>query len=323
MVLFKSKKAQVVFNVLIVLLILIAIISLALRLAGRAQAPSYLEPKYLVCLPFGGIMDKCHKINVCIEYAKKYNRVVIIESSTDWFNDDINEYINIHCPYVYTGAADTIIHKISKLSSYPAVNIEKLDEVTEKKIDGKLAPALNNKSLHIDMSRDYKERVLVYSNNDYGFGFISLLEMSTIAPKVLEVYKARRARLPEKYIGVHIRNTDYDSDVPGFIEENKNVFYNAPIFLASDNKNTIDTLKQTYGSNLYSFANIVDNGGKPLHVDFKRTKAESLQYNIDTFVDILLLASADNYYFSCKKSGFSKTIYELRKKPALIKRLLA
>jgi hypothetical protein len=210
------------------------------------------------------------------------------------------------------------------LSTYPAnINIEQLSEIGEKKENNRTVAALHNISLHVDLTQDYNERVVVYSNGDYGTGIINLLEISTIAPKVLDVYKARRALLPEKYIGVHIRNTDYTSDVDKFLETHDGLFNNNPIFLASDNKKTIDLFKRKYGKNLYVFANIPDNNGAPIHVGYKRTKEESREYNIDTFVDILLLATADTYYFSCAHSGFSKNVYKLRTKPELIKRLVS
>ncbi len=296
-----------------------------LRIDNSQSKSSYLEPRYMLCLPQAGLIDKCSVIMKCINYCKKFNRVLIIDSTRDWFNDDINEYINIHSSYVYTGAADTITNKINNLSTYPkGLNIMNMDGIIYKDDIKPAGCYLNNINLSIDLDRDYDERVIIYSHHKTTNGeIVDLFDISTISPKVLDVYKSRRAQIPKSYIGIHIRNTDYTSDVPQFIELHKKDLYNEPIFLASDNSNNIETIKKTFGSNIYTFANIPNNNGKPIHEGYKRTKEEARQYNVDTFVDILLLAAADKYYFSCKKSGFSLAIEDLRKKPELIKRLLA
>jgi len=317
-----APRINVLLTVLIVLLLLIAFISTFLnRLKEAELQTNHLEPRYMLCIPQAGIFDKMNIIYKCVQYAKKYNRVLIIDTTDDWFNDDINDYIQIHSPHVYTGTADSITHKISDLSIYPpTINIEKLQNITLK-IEKQYHYYQNNIDLTIDLKKDYKERVIVYSDLGGGYGPVDLLEISSFSPMVLDVYKSRRKQLPKKYIGIHIRNTDHKSDVPKFIDTYKTALVGHIIFLASDNKNTIDEFKKLYGKNIITFANIVDNGGKPIHDGYYRTKEESKEYNIDTFVDILLLATATEYYYSSETSWFSKNVAKLRTKPDLVMRL--
>jgi hypothetical protein len=316
--LIKNLRFKVCILILLILIILIGLISSGLRaLATNEQ----MEPKYIVCRPMCGIIDKISVIKTCLDYAIKFNRVLIIDTSTDYFNDDINEYINIHSPHVYTGSADSILPKIMHLSIYPP-NTKLKPKYTEE--DKKMHLSYEVKSL--DLSKDYSETILFYTNckghSNTSEDAIELLKMSTFNPKVLDIYKSRRAQLPENYVGLHIRNTDYKSNVPEFIESHKDVLMNQTIFLASDNKNTIDEFKEIFGDRLITFANIPDNNGKPIHEGYERTKEESREYNIDTFVDILLLANATNYYYSHKTSGFSISIADLRKQPNLLKKLV-
>lgn len=315
-----KKKTLIIVIFVIILIIIASIICVIKYMSGFDK--EHLVPKYMILVPQAGTIDMCCIVLTCIRYAKKHNRVLIIDSTDTWFNDDFNEYINIHSPQVYTGAADTITHKINALTTYPPnVNIEKLSDVVYDKQTK--AYTVNGTSLSFPLNQDYDARIVVYSNGRQpGASLSELLEMCTFSPKVLDVFKSRRAQLPYKYVSVHIRNTDYDSDVPKFIEENNNVLEYKTIFLASDNKNSIDEMKSKYGSNIITFAYIPDNNGKPIHEGYKRTKEESRLYNVDTFVDILLLAAANEYYYSCKKSGFSQAILELRSKPALLSRLL-
>jgi hypothetical protein len=154
------------------------------------------------------------------------------------------------------------------------------------------------------------------------FYFGDLLRFSTLSDLVKNAYWSARSRLPSYYVGVHVRNTDYASNVPEFIKDHENQFLEKAIFVATDNRSSLDLFKEKYGSNVFSFTDITDNGGKPLHHGSNRNKEESRKYNIDTFVDILLLATANEYYYSSKESGFSLAIVELRNEDALLKRLL-
>jgi len=320
----KNKKG--LLALIICFLIITTLFFTLIKISKQPEKPVYLEPKYVLCIPQEGIMDKFHTIYRCLNYAKKTNRVLIIDTTKDWFNDDINQYIHFHSSYIYTGPSNSIIHRINKLTTYPRnINIEKLDTIKKikKNADAHHKFYINNICLSFGLNKQYDESIVVYSNGGGGNGLISLLEMSTLNAEVISMYKLRRAQLPDKYVGIHIRNTDYTSDVPNFVKTHDHIFRNNAVFLASDNKKTIDSIKNKYGKNIYTFASIPDNDGKPIHEYYNRTQKEAKIYNIDTLVDIFLLAAADNYYFSCVKSGFSKTIFELRKKPELIKRLLS
>jgi hypothetical protein len=278
------------------------------------------EPRYLICIPQGGLIDMCNVILRCHKYAVANNRILIIDTSLGWYNDDINKYINIYSPYVYTGAPDTIYHKIKDLSIFPqGVNIMNMNSISKRED----VFYINNIPVSYDLDHDHPETIMVYSLFRLGNnGFTELLNFCGFSNLVLDAYKSARARLPQKYISIHVRNTDYTSDVAKFIETHDAEFTDTAIFLGSDNKKTINQFKERYGKNLYSFAYIPDNGGKPIHDGYKRTKAEAEKYNIETFVDILLLASADEYYYSFKGSGFSQAVMQLRDEPRLLHRLL-
>jgi len=308
------KNAKYIINIVLIIILIYSLVSLFYLKIDS------LDPNYIICMPQGGIIDMCHSIYKCYSYAKKHNRIVIIDTTKGWFNDDFNAYIQIHNPYFYTGSPDSIYSKIKDLSIRPdGIDISLLER-PKVVTDGYTVQGLN---ATLDLSRDYKERILLYANHRNGPTHITdFLSFCSISPEVLTAYKTARARLPSYYIGIHVRNTDYVSNVPEFLEEHAGVFKDKPLFLATDNRSTIDIFRKKYGSNVHSFAHIIENNGKPLHESTIRTKEESRKYNIDTFVDIFLLASANEYYFSQKKSGFSLAVSELRGQGELLKRLL-
>jgi len=309
-------------RVLIVcILTILAIITVFLVLRVFAtDITNSLEPRYILCIPQGGIIDMCNAILRCHKYAVSTNRILLIDTTTGWFNDDINEYIQIHSPYVYTGHPATLYEKIKDKSIYPK-GINLMDIKAPVNRDNKFY--MDDTLVTYDLNREFNETVLVYSMFRLGEpGFTELLQFCSFSKIVVDAYKKTRARLPKSYVSVHIRNTDYESNVAEFMEKHSSELENKAIFLASDNKQTIDQFKERYGANLYSFAFIPDNGGKPIHENYVRTKEESKKYNTETLVDILLLAAADEYYYSNAQSGFSKTVTELRNDKRLLDRLI-
>jgi hypothetical protein len=155
-----------------------------------------------------------------------------------------------------------------------------------------------------------------------GYHFNDLLRICTLSDMVKKAYWSARSRLPSYYVGVHVRNTDYISNVPDFLNTHEKQFAEKALFIATDNLSSLELFKKKYDSNVFSFTDIPDSSGNPLHEGRLRTKEESRKYNIDTFVDILLLGTANEYYYSCKESGFSLAVVELRAEEGLLKRLL-
>jgi hypothetical protein len=317
------KSKNYFFGFVIILLFVCIIISIIRNILYKNSYS--LEPTYIICIPQGGLIDMCSVIYKCHEYAKKYNRILLIDTTTGWFNDDINDYIQFHSPFIYTGHPNTLYHKIKDLSVYPNGFDIMNTAFPDKRQDaiGKWSFFINDRILSYNLDKSFDERIIVYSMYRVGkHYFDDLLRFSTLSDMVKNAYWSARSRLPSYYVGVHVRNTDYASNVPDFIENHKSQFSDKAIFVATDNRSSLDLFKEKYGSNIFSFTDITDNGGKPLHEVNTRTKEESRKYNIDTFVDLLLLATANEYYYSSKESGFSLAIAELRNEDVLLKRLL-
>jgi hypothetical protein len=313
--------------VLLTTIIILLLLLLLLKLKRTSLTSYHVDgaKKYMICMPQGGIIDMCNSILRCHKYCIRHDRILIIDTTKGWFNDDINKYLNFNSPNIYVGDPTDI--KLQGLSVYPrGIDIQKLkDPEIRPNTD---SPGhqffLDNISLTYDLSLDYSEQVLVYSMYRLGdANFNEFLSLVSFKPLVLDAYNKARNRLPENYISVHVRNTDYESNVDKFIEEHTEDFAHKNIFVASDNKNTISTFKRRYGSKIYNFTDLPENDGKPLHDKSLtiRNKEESQKYNIETFVDILLLASADEYFYSSKQSGFSQSIVEMRNNKELLRRI--
>ena len=271
------------------------------------------QQKYIICYPIGGLCDTINRIYECYEYAKKYNRFLFVDTSHNWMKDDIQNYFTIKSPLFKNPSL------INKLLNHDSIYPSKLknktrDDMKRIKFNNTIFYYcdLDGIDLSITLNREYTQNVIVYSNCGGGNNFLNFLKISEATPIVKNVFLKRRQQLPEKYISVHIRNTDYKSNVNEFIDKYNDIFSTNSIFLASDHKETIDLFKQKF-PNVYSFANIESINGGNLHEGkaSERNEQQTIDFNIDCIVDILLLASGTTIYFSSQQSGFSKAAKEL------------
>jgi len=290
---------------IIAILLVVAIICIVLYFNRRKAG--IFEPSYIVCFPKGGFINMIHRVIDAYTYAVDHNRVLIVDTRKNWFKDSLYEYFFIHSPYVYVGDIDFLYGSLDKLTKYPSVSngLKNID------IEGKY---------NIDLTRDYSEQVLLYSHFGGGPSVKPFFSICSLTPIVYEAYKKARDKLPANYVGVHIRNTDYKSDVDAFIKKYTDILKDKPVFLASDNKNTIEQFKKQF--NIYTFSDIPENYGMNLHEEYSRSGAEIRKYNVDTIVDLLLLASSSELYYSFAESAFTQAAIELHEDKELLKGLL-
>ena len=285
--------------------------------------------KYLICMPRGGLCDMIARIYECLEYCKKHKRILIVDTRfSKHMKKSIFHYFKIDSPILFRGDLDKQYASLKGKSFFPSEisNNFKTVECIDKKGIGYINKKTKTPCC-IDLEKSYSEDVLFYRN--YGGGphsNFSFLKISTLTPLVKKVFLERQKQLPEKYISVHIRNTDYKSDVDKFIKENKKIFDSHSIFLATDHYETIQKFKSLYGKDLFSFSKIkkIPNTkkGTGLH-GIKHTMQESHELTVDAIVDLLLLAGGTHLYFSSKESGYSKVADLLHKDYSVVKHLLS
>jgi hypothetical protein len=242
--------------------------------------------KYLLLRTTPGLNDKLCEINECLEYAVKYNRMIIVENNNLLLNDtgfgtEITEFLCLTHPNII----------ISKKSN------EILDEVKR-----------NNLTILYDgtLDRDYSEDVIHFWRVIGGSGSFNIVKYINFHDKIKQTFKIRYNSIPKPYISIHIRHTDIGTNIEDFLNKNNELIKNKTIFLASDNISIIKMFKERY-NNIYSFSYLVEvEKGMGLH-HVERKDEEQIQYNIDTIVDLLLLANGDEYIYSCG-SGFSKLV---------------
>lgn len=266
--------------------------------------------RYIICKPRGGMIDIFSLILMSLKYSERFNRILIIDTSKSLhFKDGFFKYFSSNHNNIYKGNCNEFYDSVNittyKLRHY--IDYKNFDPFTDKNYI-----ICSGSKNNLDLNLDYNEDIILYGNNNFKLDrdIIYFFQNFVIKPIILNVLKKRFDSLPIGYVSVHIRNTDYKSNVPLFIKKHYDILKNENIFLATDD---VESLKlfQKHFNNVYTFTNIIKSSNKlygrksgGIHFIIRKKKKHEI-FNIDTVVDFLLLANSKNYYFSCKKSGFS------------------
>ena len=247
-----------------------------------------ISQKFVYCVAFGGLNDVINQIMYCLNFCKKHTRFLMIDTSRSRLHDDINNYFYLKHQNISCLNISDFFSRVKSLSVSPSVDIQFFE------------------SKEIRLKDNSTEDVLIFA--DYRFTAVETKQFLTLfrlKEELLLTLKERHRSLPEDYISVHIRNTDYSSNVEKFIKDHLNIFKGKNIFLSSDNKESIEQFKKI-DANVFTFANIPEynettSGG--IHKFFATNRYE---LNCDAILDLILLSLGQKFYFSCEKSGFSK-----------------
>jgi len=272
--------------------------------------------KYIICIPTGGFNDMLVIINRCFNYAVKYKRLLIIDTTKfGWFIHDIRDYILFTHEYIYIGDIQNIYLKLVGLTYMPS---DTSNIILENRFD-------INKISNIYLLNDYKEDVIIsrsgYGSNDPNLQ-MKILNYMIFKTKILDIFNYRYSQIPANYTSFHVRNTDIKSpNVDTFIKSHIDKI-SGRCFIASDDINVIKNFK-TINNDIFCFSNIPELSANQNNIHYKhKDQKNKEQFIIDCIVDILLLASAKLYYFSSKKSGYSRLANTLFNNKQLLNKLL-
>jgi len=284
-------------------------------------------PKYLFLYPKGGLTDTLFVINSCFQYAKKYNRIVVIVRADKWIEDGISYYIQFDDPCIFKGSIQDI--DIKNCTYFPAdiVSPFDIDSVWCNETDGY---KMMNKSTgeyslcSINFDTVYDEDIIIYSTC-YGGVPRDLIPVMKFSPFLIEEYQRRMHLLGHDYLSLHIRNTDRVSNIESFLEEHGHIInHSSIIFLATDDYKTIQYMFEKYGSGkIKHFSKITDNRGNNMHYYYNREELSNREMVSDAIIDLLMLASAKAYIFSNSESSYSLLAQHLYKNPSLLQNLIS
>jgi hypothetical protein len=255
--------------------------------------------RLILCRPQGGLTDMLSRIGACLSYADRFDRTVIVETDfadAHFFRDRFDRYFISHDdklilnPAPYVGMFDALPCEPSELAgrvtSYSTEYSQPLNALTE--VGTGLITQFNFRKNH---------QVPLLLHHAVGGSIrkaaVALRRLS-ITPEVLDVYEKRKEKIGDSYSAVHIRHTDYNTNYREHVLKLKDEI-EGKVYVATDNRDVLAYCKEVLGSErVYNFSTFPVEAGQALHGN---SSLDPWQCNLDALVDLLLLASARNFYF--------------------------
>lgn len=286
--------------------------------------------RYLICFPQGGINDMWSRIQMCISYCLHQNRMLVLDTTKNWFRHDWRTYFAIPHDIVYQGhTSDFITHLLTKDVYPPELRNRTYESLPDAVWIRHGRMEMDGIMVSTSLLVPYAQEVVVYADCGSSLHINSMLSMLTFSDELKLEYQRRRSLLPPQYLAVHIRNTDHKSDLDTFLAKHDSLFRKHDIFVATDHHDSLIRMKTLYGAHIHSFANLPQLPyGVNIHESkqsqaLRTTRDQHHAFLIDMFLDFLLLASGSQYIASTEKSGFSRSVHELRRLPSLIHHLVS
>lgn len=284
--------------------------------------------KFVICQPMGGINDMLCQMGLCIEYAEKFNRKIIIDTKTfSDLSDHFSNYFQVIRPntFIYLDLEDS---DMQNLHDHPAFN----SKINLRKTEDE------NMLYPLDFSKDSDEKFVLHRH--FGGGFMSLyaLRYFSLLPQFIAAIKQRKQFLGE-YHAILIRHTDYQTDYQTALTNLRAMASHIPLYVFTDNYIVQDFAKTLGFHKLIINENLYKNDMKYvpiMHTSRINPSIPVMQVNSGVLSDLFLAALATHIYpthilghngdrqFENKrvKSGFVNLAIELHHDRILLDRIL-
>jgi len=300
-----------------------------------------LSARYVLCRPEGGLNDMLCRIEECWQYAERFGRTLVIDTSFGHFKDDFTRYFSVVAP--------SVAPVLPVLSASVLDRLEALD-VRPHQVRGRLGTYANvyssqqrcyvdeasGASLTFDFETDYPEACLLYNNSGGGTVAIDCLKRLRLVPDIADDLRRLLEKLGDNYMAVHVRNTDYRTDYKRFFKSIEREVDDVDLLVCSDDATCVEFARGFFRrSRVFTVSQIPDYGGEPLH-RVAMAPGERYRANVDALRDLLALAWAkklfianlrtpgkfDFLWFRRKHSGYSLLAQALNAERGVIRRLV-
>jgi hypothetical protein len=156
-----------------------------------------------------------------------------------------------------------------------------------------------------DFEKDHEEQLLVNEQCQSGHLAKHLLSRLVLSLRARSEVSASLSRLPQPYVGVHVRNTDYRTDYVALFESIYDQVAGKNVLVCSDDAGAISHARSFFRDSVVITATAIPNAaGKPLHR--RSTYAshdERVRATITALTDLLALGCAEELYYAKSVSG--------------------
>lgn len=274
--------------------------------------------RFLYCIPLTGLYDTLCQIAHCWSYAERFNRTLVIDTRLSglnccfWdafeFRSSISE-VNVVKPTSRLARSTKELPTLpTSLNGRTSINRDEIGW-----IDGADRLKVTREKVKVDLNKDYTVPKLFHICRGGGTAGFDMLSKITLNDKTKEEVAQRTNYLPEKYIAIHIRNTDATSSYLKYLRKLQNEIAGHNVVVCSDSQSVVDFAKDFFTSN-YVFSTSIQRStdGKPLHAGTEARK-RGRSVTVDALVDLAALSNAATIHSPPVQMGLGRSPSKIAK----------
>ena len=269
------------------------------------------KKNYLLVRPRGGLNDCLNQIFKCYAYAKRNNRVMLIDTEgAEGIRLDFAEVFKFKLadPDIIT-SVKKFPKDINTMSIFPPQISGRIESYQTTLANDKhtYVCSLTGAPITFDFGKSYTEELIVHEQWGGGLWGIELFSQIQASSWLRgEMIKAlEKIQIHTPYIGVHLRFSDYRCDYKEFLRALSRQARGRNVLICSDSKKVrLESKKALRKSNVFFISEEIDTKGEPIHIFTGGEGYESKKHAIlCSLLDILGLSQSDYLVFPKLTNG--------------------
>ena len=283
--------------------------------------------------------DSLDVVEQCWRYAERNDRRLLVDMRHSAFCSDLSDYfVPLDKSAVEFRYRFRSLSRLDFLSCEPKIVQHRVNRYktriklheTISELEWRMPVEVNSDNeVRFDLLNSHDAKVLICESYRIGSDADSFLKRvllnSEVADEINETLQ-KFCSLP--YVGIHIRNTDLQSDFLGLFERLRPELEGKRILICSDDhKVKLEATKAFPKSEVFSTSDIPALNGKPYQRPYLNTLAGERKLVIDSLTDLFGLTFATEFHSATiinrmeKDSGYSQLARKLREDPQIVMNL--
>lgn len=285
--------------------------------------------RLLLCRPLGGLNDSLNQLWRCHLYAKRHERELVVDLDVNPFLKELFGHLSLVNPSVcsFIEAASERWLELNQMSTYPVELRGRLNSYATRRMPGESRAIRFDREtgvrLSFDFDSDYQQQLLVHHSEGGGADGVQFLKNFAFSHESRAQILDLISKFGTSFDFVHLRATDYSSDLDQFARELSRRKPAPKIYLATDNYLALQAIRERFPtSEIMSLAQDSDYVGRPIHRFVADHGLGALSFEgLRVWAEICLAARACTLFYSrivvpgkenaVRFSGFTVLLREL------------
>lgn len=281
--------------------------------------------RYIICRPQGGLNDTLNQLQVCLDYAERWDRVVLLDVRGFGLLEKIFHYLKITegRGERLVLASDRDIARLKDVATFP-IEMQGRLETYESRFDESegFIDVATGVRLTFDLTKDYDAGVLLHHHWGGGIESLRAIRLFRIRPEFRDDIFPLRELQGERFAAAHVRHSDYTTDYRWFLKRILRRVPHQKLFILTDSPEVLSFAASLPGMEVFHCDVSSEISGRPIHVKDSGLSEESLDHEAKRLLsELLTLGMAETFFYSYVKgfppvkdrylvSGFTKLCVE-------------